>query len=144
MLIIATAGDNTVPVATAANMASAPVLAVNVLRPPSPGQTAKPVIKRLFEGTAPAQLLDHLEAFLDAHRLPSGRRQPDFPNRLEVVMRSFHIMQYNLAKHGHTASQVVEPEVGILGWLEFERATEIMAEGYRAYREIGPSATGKG
>jgi NTE family protein len=125
-----------VPVATAANMASAPVLAVNVLRPPLPGQVAKPVIKRLFDGTAPAQLLDHLETFLDAHRLPSGRRQPDFPNRLEVVMRSFHIMQYNLAKHGQTASNVVEPEVGGYGWFEFERASEIMAEGYQAYREV--------
>jgi NTE family protein len=125
-----------VPVATAANMASAPVLAVNVLRPPSPGQVAKPVIKRLFDGTAPAQLLDHLETFLDAHRLPSGRRQPDFPNRLEVVMRSFHIMQYNLSKHGQTASSVVEPEVGGYGWFEFERASDIMAEGYRAYREV--------
>jgi NTE family protein len=131
-----------VPVATAAEMASAPVLAVNVLRPPSPGQTAKPVIKRLLDSTAPAQLLEHLEAFLDSHRLPSGKRQPDFPNRLEVVMRSFHIMQYNLTKHGETASSVVEPEVGGFGWFEFERAVDIMAEGYRAYRGIAESVTG--
>jgi NTE family protein len=131
-----------VPVATAANMASAAVLAVNVLRPPSPGQTGRPVIKRLLDGTAPAQLLDHVEAFLDAHRLPSAKRQPDFPNRLEVVMRSFHIMQYNLAQHGQRASSVVEPEVGVFGWFEFERATEIMAEGYRAYRETLDSSTG--
>ena len=124
-----------VPVATAAQMATAPVLAVNVLRPPLPGQTARPVIKRLLDGTAPAQLLDRLEAFLEEYRLPTGRRQPDLPNRLEVVMRSFHIMQYNLAKHGQTASSVVEPEVGRYGWFEFECATEIMAEGYRAYRE---------
>jgi len=133
-----------VPVAAAAKLASAPVLAVNVLRPPLPGQTARPVIKRLFDGTAPAQILDHLEAFLDAHRLPSGKRQPDFPNRLEVVMRSFNIMQYNLAKHGQPASKVVEPAVGGFGWFEFEHATEIMAEGYRAYREIARSANGEG
>jgi NTE family protein len=131
-----------VPVATAANLASAPVLAVNVLRPPSPGQAARPVIKRLLDGTAPAHLLDHLEAFLDAHRLPSARRQPDFPNRLEVVMRSFHIMQYNLAKHGRMTSAIVEPEVGGFGWFEFERARGIMAEGYRAYRELPDAATG--
>jgi NTE family protein len=130
-----------VPVATAAQLASAPVLAVNVLRPPLPGQTAKPVIKRLLDGTAPAQLLGHVEAFLEAHRAPSEKPQPDFPNRFEVVMRSFHIMQYNLAQHRQRASSVVEPEVGGFGWFEFERATEIMAEGYRAYRENPDSLT---
>ena len=123
-----------VPVACAQEMAPAPVLAVNVLRPPSSDQKIKPVVKRLLEGTAPVQFLDHVEAFLDKHPLGIGRRQPDFPNRLEVVMRSFHLMQYNLAKQGKRASRVVEPDVGTIGWFEFERANEIMAEGYRAYR----------
>jgi len=94
----------------------------------------------LLDGTAPAQLVDHVEAFLKRHRLPIGRRRPDFPNRLEVVMRSFHIMQYNLAKQGKRAARLVEPEVGEVGWFEFERATDIMAEGYRAYRALaGPN-----
>jgi NTE family protein len=123
-----------VPVASAEEMISAPVLAVNVLRPPSAGHAIKPVVKRLLESAAPIQLLNHVEAFLDNHPLPIGRRKPDFPNRLEVVMRSFHIMQYNLAKQGKRASTIVEPEVGGIGWFEFERAREIMAEGYRAYR----------
>ncbi len=123
-----------VPVASAGEMISAPVLAVNVLRPPSSSHRIKPVVKRLLEGAAPIQLLNHVEAFLDNHPLSIGRRKPDFPNRLEVVMRSFHIMQYNLAKQGKRASTIVEPEVGGIGWFEFERAREIMAEGYRAYR----------
>jgi NTE family protein len=123
-----------VPVVPAKEMASAPVLAVNVLRPPSPGRAAKPVIKRLLDGTAPAQFLDRVDAFLDNYRLPIGRRDPDFPNRLEVVMRSFHIMQYNLAKRGDEPSRTLEPDVGAFGWFEFESAREIMAEGYRAYR----------
>jgi NTE family protein len=124
-----------VPVAPAMDMASTPILAVNVLRPPSTGRAAKPVIKRLLDRTAPAQLLDRVNAFLDTHRLPIGRRNPEFPNRLEVVMRSFHIMQYNLAKRRTEATRVVEPDVGSFGWFEFESAPEIMAEGYRAYRE---------
>jgi NTE family protein len=123
-----------VPVAQARELASAPVLAVNVLRPPSLGKAAKPVIKRLLDGTAPAQLLHRVESFLDTYRLPSGRRERDLPNRLEVVMRSFHIMQYNLARRSEQDTPVVEPEVGAFGWFEFERAPEIMAEGYRAYR----------
>ncbi len=125
-----------VPVSAAEEMVSAPVLAVNVLRPPSSGNPTKPVVKRLLEGAAPIQLLSHVEAFLDNHPLPIGRRKPDFPNRLEVVMRSFHIMQYNLARQGKRASTIVEPEVGGIGWFEFERARQIMAEGYRAYRAI--------
>ena len=129
-----------VPVAPAEGLATAPVLAVNVLRPPSPGRAAKPVIKRLLQGATPAQWLDRLEAFFDHHPLPIGRRQPDFPNRLEVVMRSFHLMQYNLARQGKQAWRLVEPEVGEIGWFEFERAREIMAEGYRAYRAVADSA----
>lgn len=123
-----------VPVSPAAALADAPVVAVNVLRTPSPGQTARPVIKRLLDGTAPANLLDRVEGFFRSHPLPISRRQPDFPNRLEVVMRSFHIMQYNLARQRERGTRVVEPEVGGIGWFEFERAPEIMAEGYRAYR----------
>lgn len=130
-----------VPVAYAAAMASAPVLAVNVLRQPSPGHSVRPVVRRLFDGTAPAQLVDHVEKFLKSHQIPIGRRQPDFPSRLEVVMRSFHIMQFNLAKQCEQASSLVEPEVGGVGWFEFERAVDIMAEGYRAYRVLGSSAT---
>jgi NTE family protein len=123
-----------VPVACAEEMASAPVLAVNVLRPPSATRAIKPVVQRLLEGAAPTQLLSRVETFFDDHPLLVGRRKPDLPNRLEVVMRSFHIMQYNLAKQGKAAFRVVEPEVGEIGWFEFERAREIMAEGYRAYR----------
>lgn len=131
-----------VPVVVAAAMVSAPVLAVNVLRPRLPGEAPEPVIKRLLHGAAPTQLLDRLEGFLDGHPLPIGRRRPDFPSRLEVVMRSFHIMQYNLSRRCEGASAVVEPEVGGFGWFEFERATDIMAEGHRAYRAAVDSTTG--
>lgn len=129
-----------VPVANAVAMASVPVLAVNVLRQPLPGHSARPVVRRLFDGTAPAHLVDRVEAFLKSHQMSIGRRQPDFPSRLEVVMRSFHIMQYNLAKRSETASRLVEPEVGAIGWFEFERAPEIIAEGYRAYRAVAGCA----
>ena len=127
-----------VPVASAGVMDSAPVLAVNVLRPPSSGRSIKPAVKRLLEGAAPIKLLDRVETFLDNHKLPVGRRKADFPNRLEVVMRSFHVMQYNLARQGEPASTIVEPDVGGIGWFEFERAPEIVAEGYRAYRANAP------
>jgi NTE family protein len=128
-----------VPVKSAAELSSAPVLAVNVLRPPLPGQAAKPVVRRILQGTASAPLVDHLEAFLKRHRHLIGRRRPQLSGRFEVVMRSFHIMQYSLARLGERAPWLVEPEVGAIGWFEFERAAEIMAEGYRAYRALGAS-----
>jgi predicted acylesterase/phospholipase RssA len=44
-------------------------------------------------------------------------------------------MQYNLSKLCGSDIHAVEPEVGEIGWFDFHRAREIMAEGYRAYRE---------
>jgi NTE family protein len=125
-----------VPVIPAASLAEAPVLAVNVLRPPKPGQAAKPVVHRLLEGSAPAQILERMDEILRRHRIRLRDRQAQFPNRLEVLMRSFHIMQYNLSKPCDQEVSSIEPEVGAVGWFDFDRAPEIMAEGYRGYREF--------
>ncbi len=124
-----------VPATVAARLADAPVLAVNVLRPPMPGQMGKRMMNRLFEGSAPAQLLERVDTLLKRHRVRLWRRKVEFPNRLEVMMQSFHIMQYNLSKLCESDLRAVEPEVGEIGWFDFHRAREIMAEGYRAYRE---------
>ena len=124
-----------VPVTAAEYLADAPVLAVNVLRPPLPGQLGKRMMSRLFEGSAPAQLLERVDTVLKRHRVRLWRRKVDFPNRFEVMMQSFHIMQYNLSKLCASDLHAVEPEVGEVGWFDFHRAREIMAEGYRAYRE---------
>ena len=124
-----------VPVAAAARLAEAPVLAVNVLRPPKPGQLGKRMMNRLFEGSAPVQLLEGVETILKRHRIRLRRRKVDFPSRFEVMMQSFHIMQYNLSKLCASDLLAVEPEVGEVGWFDFQRAQEIMTEGYRAYRE---------
>jgi hypothetical protein len=53
-------------------------------------------------------------------------------------------MQYNLARQGESAVETVEPEVGGYGWFEFERASAIMAEGYRAYREVADARPADG
>ena len=53
-------------------------------------------------------------------------------------MQSFHIMQYNLSKLCESDLRAVEPEVGEIGWFDFHRAREIMAEGYLAYRDLMP------
>ncbi len=124
-----------VPVAVAGHLADAPVLAVNVLRPPKPGQMGKRMMNRLFEGSAPVQLLERVDAILKRHRVRLWNRKEEFPNRLEVMLQSFHIMQYNLSKLCASDLRTVEPEVGEVGWFDFHRAREIMAEGYRAYRE---------
>jgi NTE family protein len=124
-----------VPATVAARLADAPVLAVNVLRPPMPGQMGKRMMNRLFEGSAPAQLLERVDTLLKRHRVRLWRRKVDFPNRLEVMMQSFHIMQYNLSKLCESDLRAVEPEVGEIGWFDFHRAREIMTEGYLAYRE---------
>ncbi len=126
-----------VPFDVARRMDDAPVLAVNVLRPPKPGAVATPVVDRLIGGTVPAAALHRVERFLKRHRFRFGLKDRDLPNRLEVVARSFHIMQYNLAKARDRMAPAIEMEVGTSGWFEFERAIEIMEAGYRAYRTAG-------
>jgi hypothetical protein len=62
----------------------------------------------------------------------------EIPNRWEAVIRSFHIMQYRLAAVGSMKDAVIEPDVGRFGWFDFPRVTEIVDEGYRAYRRRFP------
>jgi NTE family protein len=126
-----------VPVTAAAETGHAPVLANNVLRPSSSRSPGSPVIRRLIRGATPAPLLKHIEKFIADHPLPKGRDSREPENRLGTVMRSFHIMQNHLAVKGEQAALLIEPQVGHIGWFEFERATEIMAAGYEAYREAG-------
>jgi len=71
-----------VPVAAAERLADASVLAVNVLRPPKPGQLGKRMMNRLFEGSAPAQLLEGVDTILKRHRIRLWRRKAKFPGRL--------------------------------------------------------------
>jgi NTE family protein len=130
-----------VPVVSARSMAPEPVMAVNVLRPPSSEQSATPVVGRLIQGTAPAQLVHRVEEFLTRHWPRVAGASQEIPGRIGVVMRSFHLMQYNLARQGEAAGETIEPEVGGYGWFEFERAPAIMAEGYRAYREAADART---
>jgi NTE family protein len=124
-----------VPVACARTLVPEQVMAVNVLRPPSSAHLTTPGVSRLIQGTAPAQLVQRVEEFLTRHLPRVAGASQEIPGRIGVVMRSFHLMQYNLARRGECAIETIEPEVGDTGWFEFERAPDIMAEGYRAYRE---------
>jgi len=124
-----------VPLAAASSLSDAPVLAVNVLRPPAPGSSPKPTADRMLAAAAPAVLLNRVDGLLQRYRRRFRHRRPDLPGRLEVLMRSSHIMQYNLSRMCNRATQAIEPEVGRFDWFDFQLAGEIMDEGYRAYRE---------
>jgi NTE family protein len=124
-----------VPAAAAASLADAPLLAVNVLRPPAPDSTPKPAAERMLAAAAPAVLLARIDDLTTRYRRRFRNRRADLPSRLEVVMRSSHIMQYNLSRMCDGSMRAVLPEVGRFGWFDFHRAAEIMDEGYRAYRD---------
>lgn len=130
-----------VPSEIAGLLDEAPVLAVNVLRPPEPGQVGTPVVERLLGRSTPAAALTRLERALKRQRIRLRRKDRDLPNRLSVIARSFHIMQYNLARMRTRDAPTIEPEVGAIGWFEFERAVEIMQTGYRAYRAFAETPT---
>jgi NTE family protein len=126
------------PLAVAAELGPFPVLAVNVLRPPrSPAVAPRPLPTRRPRGIRSA-----LRARIDRWVLRQPRSVPgahtEIPSRWEAVMRSFHIMQYQLAASKYREADVIEPEVGRFGWFEFHRVAEIVDEGYRAYRARFP------
>lgn len=133
-----------VPFATAGLLDEAPVLAVNVLRPPEAGTAGTPVVERLLGRSPPAAAITRLERALRRQRFRLQRKDRDLPNRLAVVARSFHIMQYNLARMSSRNAPTIEPNVGAVGWFEFERAVDIMEAGYQAYRAFSADMSDRG
>ena len=127
-----------VPIGAAAGLGDPPVLAVNVLRPPIPQVSPVRPMPRTHSRGVTSALRDRLDRWLRQQPQAGGAANDELPNRWETVMRSFHIMQYQLAASRHTTAQVIEPEVGRFGWFDFHRATEIVDEGYRAYRRHFP------
>lgn len=125
-----------VPVQAAASLSAAHVLAVNVLRPAPVAQNAQPVVHRLIQSSAPVKYIEQMDNLLRQHGIRLKGRRPDLLNRIETVMRSSHIMQYNLSRLCDQDVRSIEPEVGHIGWFEFHRAREIIDAGYAAYRAL--------
>lgn len=124
-----------VPVTAASAMAEGPVLAVNVVRPPTrqekgggimttmPIAVEWPSAFRRVEGWLRRQRTDRIDGEISAR-----------VSRWESVFRSFHIMQHRLATGSRTNGPMIEPRVGRFGWFDFHRVDEIIAAGYEAYR----------
>ena len=127
---------NPVPVDAARALGRHPVLAVHVLRParraPSAGSAAPP----LLEGEAPRSLFARVESWLRRHRGDTGSGDAELPGRWEVLVRSLEIMEDRLALLGQPPEALVEPAVAGYGLFEFQRVEELVAAGYRAYREM--------
>ncbi len=123
-----------VPLRAAAALGPEPVLAVNVLKPPAPNLTpVQPLPRRSRRGVRPI-IRDRVERWLRDQPLGEGVTDGDLPGRWEAVMRSFHIMQYQLAAARYGSGDMIEPEVGRFGWFDFPKVSEIVDEGYLAYR----------
>ena len=123
-----------VPVHAAAALGPEPVLAVNVLKPPAPNlKSVHPLPRRSRRGVR-SVVRDRFEGWLRDHPRGGIVVDGDLPGRWEAVMRSFHIMQYQLAAARHRSDDIIEPEVGRFGWFDFQKVSEIVDEGYRAYR----------
>ena len=123
-----------VPLAAAEGLGPHPVLAVNVLRPPASSAIAPPPLPSRRPSGVRSAIRSRLDRWLLSHRRWAKGTQTEVPSRWEAVMRSFHIMQYQLAASRYPDADIIEPEVGRFGWFEFHRVTEIVDEGYRAYR----------
>lgn len=122
-----------VPVAAASTMGREPVVAVNVLKPSTARVATVRVATRSRRGGVRASLRRRIDRWIGQHDGQSAGGT-EMPNRWDVVMRSFHIMQYRLAAAGSSSESIIEPDVGRFGWFDFARVTEIADEGYRSYR----------
>jgi NTE family protein len=122
-----------VPVTAASSMGSEPVLAVNVLRPSAARVAAVQMAPRRRRGGARSVMRRRVDRWFGRHQAEIAGTTEE-PSRWEAVLRSFHIMQYRLAAAGPAAELGIEPDVGRFGWFDFPRVTEIVDEGYRAYR----------
>jgi NTE family protein len=125
-----------VPVTAAGSLAGEPVLAVNVLRLGAPPPGARPAVGRLLEATTPTPIFRRVERLFGRYRQRLFERRPVALNRLEVLMRSSHVMQYNLSRRCDPSTRSIEPDVSRFGWFDFQLADQIIDEGYRAYREF--------
>ena len=126
-----------VPVTAASDLGPQPVVAVNVLRPAAARMSAVQVVPRRSRGGVGSAMRERIDRWLGQNRSPAIG-EVELPNRWEVVMRSFHIMQYELAAARYSSGIILEPDVGRFGWFDFSRVTEIVDEGYRAYRHRFP------
>jgi NTE family protein len=121
-----------VPVNAARDLGQAPVLPVNVLRPPEPGQPTTFVHSPPRAHGLRSAVLARVERWMT--RRADGNGESDLPGRREVVMRSFLIMQYHLAASMCEPVPMIEPDVGRFGWFDFAKVRGIVDEGYHAYR----------
>jgi NTE family protein len=124
-----------VPMSAARGLGEVPVIPVNVLRPPEPGQPttfvhSPPAPRRGLRSAMVARV----ERWLSRRAQRDGAEQFHLPGRREVVMRSFLIMQYHLAASMCEKVQMIEPDVGRFGWFDFAKVRGIVDEGYHAYR----------
>ena len=123
-----------VPTRVARTLAATPLLAVNVIGAPSSvplltePRDQRPLV------TQPSHLLQRLNRWLERQSDATGQTTP-LPDRLQVSMRSFHIMVSHLAACTSESEEVLAPEVGRIGWFDFHRVEEAVDAGYRAYRQ---------
>lgn len=129
---------NPVPITAAHALGDLPVLGVNVLRPPRPGERPMPPTPVEPRSPGRSSRLERLEEWVRRRRNPSDQDKPSpdefVPGRWEVVERGFNIIQYQLAVAMCGGEETIEPDVGRFGWFDFGDSQSIIEEGYRAWR----------
>jgi predicted acylesterase/phospholipase RssA len=123
-----------VPVEAARMLGEASLLAVNVLRLAERVPAVTTAIEvPTVQGQQPRTAV-LLQRWVESKLGQVEEVLTEIPDRWEVTMRSFEIMEDRLARPMCQQIEMIEPEVGRFGWFDFPRYAEIVAEGYRAYR----------
>ncbi len=73
-----------------------------------------------------------------------GKLDPRTPNIFDVLMQSFHAMQYEKVRlASKSADIVINPDVSHIGTFGFHKAEEAIAQGYKATKDILPGLQAK-
>ncbi len=129
---------NPVPTTVAHTLGDLPVLGVNVLRPPAPGE--EPSDRQDPQRPSPRRspLVERLEGWVRRtvrqEDGDEGSVDDVLPGRWEVMERGYNILQYRLAVVMCGREETIEPDVGRFGWFDFQHSATIIEEGYQAWR----------
>jgi NTE family protein len=130
-----------VPVTAAAAMQVAPVLAVNVVRPPGRREKGGSIMSSIPIRVEIPTVFRRVESWLRRQQAETEASEISARmSRWETVFRSFHIMQHRLATCSRFDVPMIEPRVGRFGWFDFHLVDEIISAGHEAYRRWSESS----
>ena len=134
---------NPVPVDVVRNMGAEVVIAVDLnasLITPTLRKLQKKQVSKTEEPSHRISLNQFKEKIKDLGfpQLKKWASKEPMPNIFEIILSSIYIMEQQITRYRLSVNRpevIIQPNVGYIGFLDFHRAPQIIAEGYKAAME---------